>query len=118
MKKIFSNKDIINAINLIYENFQTKEDIFLPLKVNYALQCNYKTLSSRGELFDKMKEAISKKYGINGSIPEENIPKAQEEFDEYLAVEQSLDIMMISLDDLGECKLTTQQMQALLFMID
>lgn len=124
MKKIFSNKEIAKQTNLIYENFQENNDLILPLKVNYALQMNYKILSERAELFDDMKEKITKKYGYYSEDEKkymlcyDKVDEAQDEFNDFLTAEQSLDIMTITLEDLGKCGLTSQQMQTLLFMID
>ena len=124
MKKIFSNKEIAKQTNLIYENFQENNDLILPLKVNYALQMNYKIFSERAELFDDMKEKITKKYGYYSEDEKkyilcyDKVDEAQDEFNDFLVAEQSLDIMTITLEDLGKCGLTSQQMQTLLFMID
>lgn len=125
MKQIFSNKQIYNIYLLLSTYLiNEKNELILPLKINFYLLSNFKTISDKAEIIEQMRQKIGKKYGEYNpnnnsySIKPENLENAQNELNTLLEMEQSIDIYKISLSDLEGVELTTHQMQALLFMIE
>lgn len=125
MKKQFSNKEIYSIATLLNQIFLKSEDnLYLPIKVNFLLQKNIKLFTDLGEEIDSLRIKIGQKYGSYDSntqsykIKSENMDQAQKELIDLMEIEQIVDVFMISFADLGDTKLTTQQMQALLFMIE
>lgn len=97
----------------------------LPMKVNFYLQKNKKTLVTLGQDIEESRLEIIRDYGElsndNASylIPSEKIALAQKELEDLLALEQEVEIYMIKADSLpDDISLTTAQMEAMLFMIE
>lgn len=122
MKKKFTNLEIWETYNLVEQIFKDEERLDLPIKVNYALQLNRKTLRDKYRIIEEMRMEIGKKYGeateYGFHISKEFKEKAQEEMNQLLEIEQMLDIMLISLEDLQNIILSVNQMAALIFMIE
>lgn len=97
----------------------------LPMKVNFYLQKNKKTLMALGQDIEESRLDIIRSYGESTedgtqySIPKNKIEEAQKELEDLLALEQEVNIYMISADSLtDDISLTTGQMEAIMFMID
>ena len=97
----------------------------LPMKVNFYLQKNKKTLMELGQDIEESRLDIIRNYGeptedgTQYSIPKDKIEAAQKELEDLLALEQEVNIYMISADSLSDdISLTTGQMEAIMFMID
>ena len=97
----------------------------LPMKVNFYLHKNKKTLVTLGQDIEESRLEIIRDYGElsndNASylIPSEKIALAQKELEDLLALEQEVEIYMIKADSLpDDISLTTAQMEAMLFMIE
>lgn len=97
----------------------------LPMKVNFYLQKNKKTLITLGQDIEESRLEIIRNYGeatedgIAYSIPIDKVDAAQKEFEDLLALEQEVEIYMIKADNLpDDISLTTGQMEAIMFMID
>jgi hypothetical protein len=97
----------------------------LPMKVNFYLQKNKKTLMALGQDIEESRLDIIRSYGESTedgtqySIPKDKIEEAQKELEDLLALEQEVNIYMISADSLtDDISLTTGQMEAIMFMID
>lgn len=97
----------------------------LPMKVNFYLQKNKKTLVELGQDIEESRLEIIRSYGeptedgTQYSIPRDKIEEAQKELEDLLALEQEVNIYMISADSLtDDISLTTGQMEAIMFMID
>lgn len=97
----------------------------LPMKVNFYLQKNKKTLVELGQDIEESRLEIIRSYGeptedgTQYSIPRDKIEEAQRELEDLLALEQEVNIYMISADSLtDDISLTTGQMEAIMFMID
>lgn len=123
MNKIFTNKEIYNFYFLINENI-IKENIILPVKVNFAIQKNFTTLVDLSEEIEKIKEKIciqnGKYISENNSfqIDKDKIESTQQQLDDLMKIKQEVKIYTIKLEDLENIQLTSKQMQALLFMIE
>lgn len=125
MKKKFSNKDIYSIAILLDNVFLNKNiELYLPIKVNFYLQKNIRIFKNLAQEIEAVRMNIGKKYGSfdmereTYKIQSENIEQAQKELSDLMEIEQIVDIFTISFVDLEDSKLTTQQMQALLFMIE
>lgn len=127
MRKQFSNREILLYAEQLKKIFlDLGQDIELPVKINFFLQKNIKTLMDAAQEIEEMRLKIGKKYGtyeaetqsyhiLNG----ENLEKAQQEIINLLSIDQVLDINLISLTELqNTTHLTVGQMNAMLFMID
>ncbi len=97
----------------------------LPMKVNFYLQKNKKTLVELGQDIEESRLEIIRSYGeptedgTQYSIPRDKIEEAQKELEDLLALEQEVNIYMINADSLtDDISLTTGQMEAIMFMID
>lgn len=97
----------------------------LPMKVNFYLQKNKKTLVELGQDIEESRLDIIRNYGeltedgTQYSIPTSNIEAAQKELEDLLNLEQEVNIYMIKSDSLpDDISLTTGQMEAIMFMID
>lgn len=126
MRKHFTNKEILEYATLLQKVFlDTDKDIFLPVKVNFYLQKNMKTLTEAAELIEESRMGIGEQYGefveeessyiIKDS---ENLKKAQKMINELLSLDQVIELYPISLEDLQDIQLTVAQMNAMLFMIE
>lgn len=97
----------------------------LPMKVNFYLQKNKKTLMELGQDIEESRLDIIQNYGElteDGSqyaISADKIEAAQKELEDLLNLTQDVNICMISEDSLtDDISLTTGQMEAILFMIE
>lgn len=96
----------------------------LPMKVNFYLQKNKKTLIELGQDIEASRMDIIHAYGksedgVHYEITKEDLPIAQKELEELISLEQDVNIYMISADSLtNDVSLTTEQMEAMLFMIE
>ncbi len=127
MRKQFSNREILLYAEQLKKIFlDLGQDIELPIKINFFLQKNIKTLIDAAQEIEEMRLKIGKKYGTYDTetqsyhIPNgENLEKAQQEIINLLSIDQVLDINLISLTELqNTTHLTVGQMNAMLFMID
>ena len=127
MRKQFSNREILLYAEQLKKIFlDLGQDIELPVKINFFLQKNIKTLMDAAHEIEEMRLKIGKKYGTYDAetqsyrIPSgENLEKAQQEIINLLSIDQVLDINLISLTELqNTTHLTVGQMNAMLFMID
>ena len=118
-----TNLEIYITANRLMEVFHNSEQKF-PVKVNFFLQKNKKTLITLAQEIEETRMLIAKNYGIpdengNYAIMTENINQAQEELNQLFNIEQDVDIKKINFDDLDpNMELTTAQMEALMFMIE
>ena len=127
MRKQFSNKEILLYAEQLKTIFlDLGQDIELPIKINFFLQKNIKTLMDAAREIEEMRLKIGKKYGTYDATTQsyhiqgnENLEKAQQEINNLLSIDQILDINLISLQELQDTThLTIGQMSAMLFMID
>lgn len=117
------NLEIYSIASCLIEAFQDDEQKF-PVKMNFFLQKNKKVLLNLAQEIEEARIEIAKTYGVdagdgNFSIPAENIEKAQVELDQLFNIEQDVNIVKISYNDLNpDMELTEAQMEALMFMIE
>ena len=114
-----TNLEIYSIANNLMKAFDDNNQRF-PIKVNFFLQKNKKTLINLAQEIEEARINIAKKYGVldsdasNYAITQENILPAQEELNQLFNIEQDVDIKKINFDDLDpNMELTTAQMEAL-----
>lgn len=123
MKILMSNKNINDATMALLINFNDQKDLVLPIPLNFAIQKNLMELARQNEIIEKMRNDIGNKYGQlqdnnNYFIPEDKREVVSKELHQLMSLEQPVDIRKVYLKDLVGLQLTSQQMQALLFMIE
>jgi hypothetical protein len=118
-----TNLEIYTIASHLMEAFHDNEQKF-PVKMNFFLQKNKRTLLTFAQEIEEARMTIAQTYGIdsgdgNFSIASENVSKAQEELNQLFSIEQDVNIVKISYNDLDpNMELTSAQMDALMFMIE
>ena len=118
-----SNGEIF-TIAIILKDLCNDPSFVLPIKANFYLQKNKNLFlelaqeieDSRNEIFAKFGTLNEDKTGYN--FKEEVIAEANAELDDLLKLVQEIDLYMINLEDFKEIKLNSQQMSALMLMIE
>ena len=118
-----TNRDIYDYAQLLINAFQ-KSEIKLPIKINFYLQKNKKTLCSLAQEIEEQRKVIIREYGVMNSeketieVPLEKISEASQKMNELFNLTQDVNIYKVKLDDFDNIELTQQEMEALLFMIE
>ena len=119
-----TNQLIYLYASALGEAFQDSK-LILPVKINFYLQKNITTLIALMEEIENERMAIIKNYGTlnedgqSYTIPQDKLEIAQKELNDLLALEQEVQIYKVKLSHFGDdLKLTTGQMNALMFMIE
>lgn len=118
-----TNRDIYDYAQFLINAFQ-KSEIKLPIKINFYLQKNKKTLCSLAQEIEEQRKAIIREYGVMNSeketieVPLEKITEASQKMNELFNLTQDVNIYKVKLDDFNSIELTQQEMEALLFMIE
>lgn len=120
----FTNNEIYNLATRLNEAFQDANQ-HLPIKLNFFLQKNKKTLLEFAQEIEESRMEILRTYGEideesgNLHIPEDKIAAANKEIIDLLSLEQEVAIKTVQFEDIPEdISLTTGQMEAIIFMID
>lgn len=119
------NSEIYNISQNLVKAFDDNSQKF-PIKVNFYLQKNKKTLLDLAQEIEGARMEIITTYGKpspdnNGQyiIAPENVESAQKELNDLFDLEQDVNIYKLSIDNFPEdMSLTGNQMEALLFMIE
>lgn len=117
-----TNLEIYNTASHLIEAFSDGNQKF-PVKLNFFLQKNKKTLLGLAQEIEEARLNIAKEFGVqneSGSyvVEPDMIDKAQAELTQLFNIEQDVDISTISYEELDPfMTLTSTQMEALLFMI-
>ena len=123
MNITLTNNQIYNYINSFIKNFSQK-DIKFPVKVNFYLLKNQKTLLNLAQEIEQERVNIAQEYGILNEetqqyeVPPEKIQEAKKKLDDLFNLTQEVKIYKVKLEDFGNIELTPDQMEALLFMIE
>ena len=111
---------LAQAYNQAFENFNE----YLPVKINFFMQKNKNKLIELAQDIDNARMEVIQRYGTlneDGSsyvVPPESIDIANKELADLFSIEQEVSVNKISLSAFDEIKLTTDQVQAIIFMID
>lgn len=121
--KIFTNQEIYTYATKLVEVFKNKEQV-LPLKLNYWLHRNMKTMSLLAEEIEYQHYEIINRYmkydeeAERGYFEtEDDEAAATNKIQEVLQLERKVQIFMLSIDDLDpNFELSIELMEALMFM--
>lgn len=119
-----TNNEIYSYAIALNEAFAGGEQK-LPVKINFYLQKNKKTLMALGQDIEEARMNIVRSFGEASEdgesykIPADKINAAQKEVMDLLGLEQEVEIYKINIDNLPEdLSLTTAQMEAIMFMVE
>lgn len=108
-----------------FANAFEDSNMYLPMKLNFYLQKNKKTLMELSKDIEEARIKIASEYGElteDGSsynIPESKIAEASKELNDLFELEQEVNIYKIQMDQIPEhVELSAAQMEAILFMIE
>lgn len=109
-----------------YENLKNSfndNSKYHPAKIAFIIQKNITFLKKLVQEIYIAKDNIVKHYGVENKdgtffIPENVCKQAQQELDDLLEVEQKITILKLKFKDIEDLEFTSNQMEALMFMID
>lgn len=121
MNKTMTNLEIYAYANALMDAF--KEDITLPVKVNFYLQKNMTRMIEAGKEIEKTRMDIIQKYGTptedgqNIEVSADMVETVNKELEDLFALEQEIKVNEIALDTFDGIDLTSAQVAAISFMI-
>ena len=121
---ILTNAQIYDYTSALMEEFYDNS-LKLPIKMNFYLQKNKKTLFDLAQEIEKSRLEIASAYGeLNEEtqqyqVPADKVEAASKDLNELFNIEQDVNIYKINIDSLSDnFVLTTAQMEAIMFMIE
>ena len=116
------NNGMIYQYALTLNEALNDNDLQMPVAILFSIEKNKQTLMTVAQDIEKYRMDIIKKYGeeVNGNynVPQEKIEIANKELQDLFSIEQEVNIYKFNIEDLGDIKLTSSQMNAILFMIE
>ncbi len=116
------NNGMIYQYALTLNEVLNDNDLQMPVAVIFSIEKNKQTLMAVAQDVEKYRMDIIKKYGeeIDGNynVPQDKIEIANKELQDLFSIEQEVSIYKFNIEDLGDIKLTSNQMNAILFMIE
>lgn len=119
-----TNLEIYSLANQLAEAFNTGDNTeHLPIKINFFLQKNMKTMLDLGQDIDKTRTEIIQRYGVlnpetnNYDIPAEKVQDAQKELTDLFDIEQEVKINMLDINLFDTVDISEKKGNAILFMI-
>lgn len=115
------NLDIYNIAVMLTDAF--KQEVNLPVKINFYLQKNITTILTAAKDIDKTRNEIIKKYCVLDDanqyiVSKDDIDNVNQDLETLLALTQDIIVYPLYLEDFGEITLSTSQMAAIMFMIE
>lgn len=121
MKRLFTNLEIFEMASQLKQiDFKNN---YIPVGINFYIQKNIKEIAAAAQVVETARAAIVSQYGTSEdgshfSFEGENMEKASKELNELQSIKQEIDIEIIPLSKLLNLEITTEQLQAILFMIE
>lgn len=116
------NNGMIYQYALTLNEALNNNDLQMPVAVIFSIEKNKQTLMTVAQDVEKYRMDIIKKYGEevdgNYNVPQDKIEIANKELQDLFSIEQEVNIYKFNIEDLGDIKLTSNQMNAILFMIE
>lgn len=116
------NNGMIYQYALALNEALNDNNLQMPVAVIFSIEKNKQTLMAIAQDVEKYRMDIIKKYGeeVNGNynVPQDKIEIANKELQDLFSIEQEVNIYKFNIEDLGDIKLTSNQMNAILFMIE
>lgn len=119
--KTMTNLEIYAYADSLMNAF--KEDVKLPVKVNFYLQKNMTRMTEAGKEIEKARMDIIQRYGTptedgqNIEVPADMVETVNKELEDLFALEQEIKVNEIALDAFDGIDLTSAQVAAISFMI-
>lgn len=121
---ILTNAEIYDYTRVLMKEFYD-DSLKLPIKMNFYLQKNKKTLFDLAQEIEKSRLEIASAYGEldeetqQYQVPADKVEAASKDLNELFSIEQDVNIYKINIDSLSDdFVLTTAQMEAIMFMIE
>ena len=116
-----TNRQIYDLYQELITAF-SNETRYFPAKVNYTIQKNLKTLYQLTQEIENIRLNIIEQYGeikenYECIILPEHITIANKELNDLSNIQQDINILYLSLEDIENIDFTPAQMGAILFMI-
>ena len=121
MNKTMTNLEIYAYANALMDAF--KEELTLPVKVNFYLQKNMTRMIEAGKEIEKARMDIIQKYGTptedgqSIEVAADMVEVVNKELEDLFALEQEIKVNEIALDAFDGVELTSAQVAAIAFMI-
>lgn len=121
MMKTMTNLEIYAYADALMNAF--KEEITLPVKVNFYLQKNMTRMVEAAKDIEKTRMEIIERYGTrsedgqNIEVPADMAEVVNKELEDLFALEQEIKVNEIALDAFDGIDLTSAQVAAISFMI-
>ena len=116
------NNGLIYQYALNLSEALNDNDLQMPVAILFSIEKNKQTLMTVAQDIEKYRMDIIKKYGEevdgNYNVPQDKIEIANKELQDLFSIEQDINIYKFNIEDLGDIKLTSSQMNAILFMIE
>ena len=116
------NNGMIYQYALTLNEALNDNDLQMPVAVIFSIEKNKQTLMAVAQDVEKYRMDIIKKYGEevdgNYNVPQDKIEIANKELKDLFSIEQEVNIYKFNIEDLGDIKLTSNQRNAILFMIE
>ena len=119
--KTMTNLEIYAYADALMNAF--KEELTLPVKVNFYLQKNMTRMIDAGKEIEKARMDIIQKYGTptedgqNIEVAADMVGVVNKELEDLFALEQEIKVNEIALDAFDGVELTSAQVAAIAFMI-
>lgn len=119
--KTMTNLEIYAYADALMNAF--KEELTLPVKVNFYLQKNMTRMIEAGKEVEKARMEIIQKYGTptedgqNIEVSADMVKTVNKELEDLFALEQEIKVNEIALDAFDGIELTSAQVAAIAFMI-
>lgn len=119
----FTNEQIYQMANELLQAFDNS-DIYIPARANFSIQKNTEAFAAAAKEIEKTRLGVAQHYGEPNEtgdsyiIPADKLEEANKELMDLFTMEQDIDIKTFSIETLGDVKLTSAQMHAIMFMIE
>ena len=119
----FTNEQIYQMANELLQAFDNS-GIYIPARANFNIQKNTEVLAAAAKEIEKTRLSVAQHYGEPNEagdsyiIPADKLEEANKELMDLFTMEQDIDIKTFSIETLGDVKLTSAQMHAIMFMIE
>lgn len=107
---IFTSVESLNKLN----------NLELPVKVAYAVKKNIDALNVQIKFIGERRNELIEKHGKDRKIDiadKESVLAFNKDFNDVLEIEEEVEVKAISIDELGDAKLSSADLDALSFML-
>lgn len=96
--------------------------IYIPVGVNFYIQKNFLELENKYAMIQTLRQKIAEKFGDyqeDGTyrFSAENLKKANKELEDLEQIKEEINIINIPLSDIKDVEMSTEHLQALMFML-